>query len=68
MGGHGGLNILPQKKWNVYRRDNQQKVKDDEKELEIARERLQAERAKQTLTDMKSGNAVGPAKGSGLSD
>ena len=46
MGGHGGLNILPQKKWNVYRRDNQQKVKDDEKELEVARERLQAERAR----------------------
>jgi len=22
MGGHGGLNILPQKKWNVYRKDN----------------------------------------------
>jgi len=22
MGGHGGLNILPQKKWNVYNYDN----------------------------------------------
>lgn len=22
MGGHGGLNILPQKKWNVYNWDN----------------------------------------------
>jgi len=29
MGGHGGLNILPQKRWNVYRQDNQEKVKKD---------------------------------------
>ena len=30
MGGHGGLNILPQKSWNVYNRDNRQRVADDE--------------------------------------
>ncbi|AFZ81049.1 hypothetical protein BEWA_004570 [Theileria equi strain WA] len=30
MGGHGGLNILPQKKWNVYRHDRQYEVKFDE--------------------------------------
>ena len=30
MGGHGGLNILPQKSWNVYNRDNRQKVAEDE--------------------------------------
>ncbi|UKJ89484.1 hypothetical protein MACJ_002735 [Theileria orientalis] len=30
MGGHGGLNILPQKKWNVYRHDRQYQVKFDE--------------------------------------
>ncbi|KAK2194821.1 uncharacterized protein BdWA1_003709 [Babesia duncani] len=30
MGGHGGLNILPQKKWNVYRQDRQYQVKFDE--------------------------------------
>jgi hypothetical protein len=30
MGGHGGLNILPQKKWNVYNRDNRLKVARDE--------------------------------------
>lgn len=29
MGGHGGLNILPQKKWNVYNRDNREKVERD---------------------------------------
>ncbi|KXZ49178.1 hypothetical protein GPECTOR_22g768 [Gonium pectorale] len=30
MGGHGGLNILPQKRWNVYNRDNRLKVQQDE--------------------------------------
>ncbi|GBE62207.1 hypothetical protein, conserved [Babesia ovata] len=30
MGGHGGLNILPQKKWNVYRADRRYEVKYDE--------------------------------------
>ena len=32
MGGHGGLNILPQKKWNVYNFDNREKVRKDEEE------------------------------------
>jgi len=32
MGGHGGLNILPQKRWNVYNFDNREKVKRDEEE------------------------------------
>jgi hypothetical protein len=32
MGGHGGLNILPQKKWNVYNRDNRAVVARDKKE------------------------------------
>ncbi|XP_020583980.1 leukocyte receptor cluster member 1 homolog [Phalaenopsis equestris] len=30
MGGHGGLNILPQKKWNVYNYENREKVRQDE--------------------------------------
>lgn len=30
MGGHGGLNILPQKRWNVYNFDNREKVRRDE--------------------------------------
>lgn len=32
MGGHGGLNILPQKKWNVYNYDNRAIVDKDKKE------------------------------------
>lgn len=31
MGGHGGLNILHQKKWNVYNLDNRIKVEKDRK-------------------------------------
>jgi len=31
MGGHGGLNILPQKRWNVYNRDNREKVERDKR-------------------------------------
>lgn len=31
MGGHGGLNILPQKKWNVYNWDNRLKVQKDKR-------------------------------------
>lgn len=31
MGGHGGLNILPQKKWNVYNHDNRAIVEKDKK-------------------------------------
>lgn len=34
MGGHGGLNILPQKKWNVYNHDNRAIVDRDKKEAE----------------------------------
>ncbi|KAK9698773.1 hypothetical protein RND81_08G130000 [Saponaria officinalis] len=42
MGGHGGLNILPQKRWNVYNFDNREKVRKDEenaaKEEQLKRE------------------------------
>ena len=36
MGKRGGLNILPQKKWNVYNWDNRIKVQRDEKLVEKA--------------------------------
>lgn len=29
MGGHGGLNILPQKRWNVYNYNNRERVRKD---------------------------------------
>ena len=50
MGGHGGLNILPQKRWNVYRRDNREKVENDEAKLERARGKIEAKRRSKDLT------------------
>lgn len=49
MGGHGGLNILPQKKWNVYNQDNRLKVARDEaahaeREKQLAEKHAAAER------------------------
>lgn len=41
MGGHGGLNILPHKSWNVYGAKQRQRVERDER---IARDRAEAER------------------------
>ena len=38
MGGHGGLNILPQKSWNVYSEQNRRRVRgDDHRFASIAR-------------------------------
>jgi len=39
MGGHGGLNILPQKKWNVYNYENREIVARDERLVREERER-----------------------------
>lgn len=44
MGGHGGLNILPQKRWNVYNYDNREKVRRDE-EAAAKEEQLKREQA-----------------------
>ncbi|KAL6763527.1 hypothetical protein V8C86DRAFT_2491333 [Haematococcus lacustris] len=46
MGGHGGLNILPQKRWNVYNRDNRLKVAQDEAKAK-EKEDAEQERAAQ---------------------
>jgi hypothetical protein len=51
MGGHGGLNILPQKSWNVYNWDNRLKVEEDV--AKAATEQDQKDQAK-TLTDLNS--------------
>lgn len=45
MGGHGGLNILPQKRWNVYNYENREKVRKDE-EAAAREEQLQREQAR----------------------
>jgi hypothetical protein len=45
MGGHGGLNILPQKSWNVYNIRNQNIVRRDEENFR--REQAEAERQAQ---------------------
>ncbi|SCL98446.1 conserved Plasmodium protein, unknown function, partial [Plasmodium chabaudi chabaudi] len=58
MGGHGGLNILPQKKWNVYRKDVQYKVNYDENKLIKEEEAKQREKNKyefeNTITQLKN--------------
>lgn len=46
MGGHGGLNILPQKRWNVYNFDNREKVKRDEEEA-ARQEAIEKQQARQ---------------------
>ncbi|RWV78122.1 hypothetical protein GW17_00060960 [Ensete ventricosum] len=45
MGGHGGLNILPQKRWNVYNYENREKVRKDE-EAAAREEQLQREKSR----------------------
>ncbi|CAA2996429.1 Hypothetical predicted protein [Olea europaea subsp. europaea] len=45
MGGNGGLNILPQKRWNVYNYENREKVKQDE-EATAKEEQLKREQAR----------------------
>lgn len=51
MGGHGGLNILPQKKWNVYNWDNRLKVEEDIKKAEEKEERRQMVEARTKLNE-----------------
>ncbi|EAN31538.1 hypothetical protein TpMuguga_04g00186 [Theileria parva strain Muguga] len=57
MGGHGGLNILPQKKWNVYRHDRQYQVKFDEhRDIEKKlndKEKLKRERLSDSLVELR---------------
>ncbi|KAJ8467650.1 hypothetical protein OPV22_030202 [Ensete ventricosum] len=45
MGGHGGLNILPQKRWNVYNYENREKVRRNE-EAAAREEQLQREQSR----------------------
>ncbi|KAF5729857.1 hypothetical protein HS088_TW20G00222 [Tripterygium wilfordii] len=52
MGGHGGLNILPQKRWNVYNYDNREKVRQDE-EAAAKEEQLKREQARKRDTEFR---------------
>ncbi|KAJ7942872.1 leukocyte receptor cluster member 1 [Quillaja saponaria] len=52
MGGHGGLNILPQKRWNVYNYDNREKVRLDE-EAAAREEQVKREQARKRDTEFR---------------
>ena len=60
MGGHGGLNILPQKKWNVYNYDNRVKVEADKKKYKRVRkeqkEKIREEKAKRVFNTLRAQN------------
>ncbi|KAK9826375.1 hypothetical protein WJX81_005215 [Elliptochloris bilobata] len=72
MGGHGGLNILPQKSWNVYGRENRLKVaRDEAKHAEEETARLDKQRQAEgevrrryllLQAQRKSGVSVGEAE------
>lgn len=52
MGGHGGLNILPQKRWNVYNYENREKVRRDE-EAAAREEQLKRDDARKRDTELR---------------
>lgn len=52
MGGHGGLNILPQKKWNVYNYENREKVRRDE-EAAAKEEQLKREQSRKRDAELR---------------
>ncbi|WCJ25938.1 hypothetical protein M5689_007790 [Euphorbia peplus] len=64
MGGHGGLNILPQKRWNVYNFDNREKVKKDEEEAareeQLKREEVRKRDAEFRLEQLRVARGLAP--------
>ncbi|CAM6109243.1 unnamed protein product [Calypogeia fissa] len=52
MGGHGGLNILPQKRWNVYNFENRERVRRDE-EAAAREEQVRRAKARQAELEFK---------------
>ncbi|KAL2651917.1 hypothetical protein R1flu_020045 [Riccia fluitans] len=52
MGGHGGLNILPQKRWNVHNFENREKVKRNEEEA-AREEAIRQQKARREETEFK---------------
>lgn len=68
MGGHGGLNILPQKRWNVYNFDNREKVRKDEeaaaKEEQIKREQSRKRDTEFRLEQLRQARGLASASAS----
>ncbi|KAG6579416.1 hypothetical protein SDJN03_23864, partial [Cucurbita argyrosperma subsp. sororia] len=64
MGGHGGLNILPQKRWNVYNYENREKVRRDEeaaaKEEQLKREQSRKRDAEFRLEQLRTARGIAP--------
>ncbi|WVZ26374.1 hypothetical protein V8G54_004918 [Vigna mungo] len=64
MGGHGGLNILPQKRWNVYNYENREKVRRDEeqaaKEEQLKREQARKRDAEFRLERLRTARGLAP--------
>lgn len=64
MGGHGGLNILPQKRWNVYNFDNREKVRKDEeeaaKEEQLKRDQSRKRDSQLRLQQLRRATGVDP--------
>ncbi|KAL6325891.1 hypothetical protein AAG906_038380 [Vitis piasezkii] len=52
MGGHGGLNILPQKSWNVYGSENRERVRRDE-EAAARNEQMKREQSRKRDTEFR---------------
>ncbi|GAB2300868.1 hypothetical protein Dimus_034904 [Dionaea muscipula] len=65
MGGHGGLNILPQKKWNVYNYENREKVRRDEeaaaKEEQLKQEQSRKRDAEFRLEQLRCARGLAPS-------
>ncbi|CAL5355924.1 unnamed protein product [Camellia sinensis] len=65
MGGHGGLNILPQKRWNVYNFDNREKVRKDEeaaaKEEQLKREQSRKRDFELRLVQLRQARGLAPS-------
>ncbi|MED6133710.1 hypothetical protein PIB30_030684 [Stylosanthes scabra] len=64
MGGHGGLNILPQKRWNVYNYDNREKVRRDEEQAardeQIKRDEIRKREAEFRLERLRTAKGLAP--------
>ncbi|KAI4317346.1 hypothetical protein L6164_025220 [Bauhinia variegata] len=64
MGGHGGLNILPQKRWNVYNYENREKVRHDEeqaaREEQLKREQARKRDAEFRLEKLRTARGLAP--------